>query len=141
MTSLKASGTEEEYSERYQLPNEVVELMEEKESIAKETEKSEHEKEKQGIDVRRVSMEKLSKKHAESNSVYSGGATPVRKKRMMQDHIDYIREKDEADSKLKEQELKLKKEQLELDKKVEQQRIERENAMMDLLHRMAEKLQ
>jgi len=141
MASLKASGTDEEYSERLQLLTEVVELMEEKESIAREAEKSEHEKEKQGSDVRRVSMQKLSEKNADSNAVYSGVAPPVKKRRMINDYIDYLREKDEADRKLREQELQLKKEQLELEKKVEEQKIQRESLMMDLLHKMSEKLQ
>jgi len=60
---------------------------------------------------------------------------------MINDYIDYMREKDEEDRKLKEQELKLKKEQLELEKKVEEQKIQRESLMVDLLHKMAEKLQ
>ena len=80
LTSLKASGTEEEYSERDLLLTEVVELMEEKENIVKETEKKEQEKENQGVDIRRVSMQKLSNKRSCDSDSDSAGASPQVKK-------------------------------------------------------------
>ena len=140
LASLKASGTEEEYSERDQLLTKVVELMEEKENVAKETEKKEYAKEEQGVDIRRISMQKLSKKTTgDSDSESKGVSPPINKKKVVQGYVEYLREKDEADRKLKEEELKLKQEQLELEKKREEQRMQRENLMMNLLVKMAEK--
>ena len=137
---MKASGTELEYSERDLLLTEVVELMEEKENIVKETEKKEHEKEKQGVDIRKVSMQKLSNKRSCDSYSDSAGASPqVKKKKVVQGYIEYLREKDEADRRLREEEVKVKQQQLELEMKREEQRAQRDNIMMNLLMKMADK--
>ena len=94
LASLKASGTEEEYNERDQLLTEEVELMEEKENFARVAEKKEHEKEEQGVDIRRISMEKLSKKRAGDNDSDSIGISPpIQKKKVVQGYVEYLREK------------------------------------------------
>ena len=141
LASLKASGTVEEYTERDQLLTEVIELIEEKENTLKEMERKEQEKEEQGVDIRRISMVKLSKKRGNFSEADSDGVSPPQQKRkVVQSYIEYMREKDEADRKQKEAELALKREKLQLEMKREEQREHRENLMLDLLAKLSEKL-
>ena len=141
LASLKASGTVEEYTERDQLLTEVIELIEEKENTLKEMERKEQEKEEQGVDIRRISMVKLSKKRGNFSEADSDGVSPpLQKRKVVQSYIEYMREKDEADRKQKEAELALKREKLQLEMKREEQREHRENLMLDLLAKLSEKL-
>ena len=141
LASLKASGTEEEYTERDQLLTEVIELIEEKENTLKEMERKEQEKEEQGVDIRRISLVKLSKKRGNCSEADSDGfSPPLQKKKLVQSYIEYMREKDEADRALKEAELVLKREKLQLEMKREEQTEHRENLMLVLLAKLSEKL-
>ena len=141
LTSVKASGTEEEYTERDQLLPEVIELLGEKENTLKEMERKEQEKEEQGVDIRGISMVKLSKKRGNCSEADSDGVSPpLQKEKLVQSYIEYMREKDEADRTQKEAELALKREKLQLEMKREEQIESWENLMLDLLTTLLEKL-
>ncbi|XP_033632338.1 uncharacterized protein LOC117293947 [Asterias rubens] len=59
MSSLRASGTDEEYDERSQLLTELADLDEERKHEDAKKKSEEEEKEKQGLAIRAAAMESL----------------------------------------------------------------------------------
>ncbi|XP_064617313.1 uncharacterized protein LOC135481418 [Liolophura sinensis] len=143
MMSLKASGTDEEYTERDVLLTDVDE-MEREAAKCKEEKKgaqsAEKQKEEQGKEIREAAMQSL--KRSGENAGQDDAASPKKRRSGRTDFTTYfemLREKNNKDAELKAKQLELEKEKFDLERREREFRMERDSLMMDLIRQLIDK--
>ncbi|XP_038046912.1 uncharacterized protein LOC119732895 [Patiria miniata] len=131
MSSLRASGTDEEYDERIQLLTELADFDEERKLAQIKRKSEEAEKERQGVIIREVAMKSLSATKTRNDDVTDPELTPPQRKRRNTASDSYV--------KYLEDKLEFEREKFELEKKEREARLEKDNEMMKLMMTLIKK--
>ncbi|KAK6180680.1 hypothetical protein SNE40_008685 [Patella caerulea] len=143
LSSLRASGTDEEYGEREQLLTEICSFEIEEKGKASALEKK---KQEQGEDVKRLAMQTLTgTKRTSMETEEDDIVTPTKQRKShlstpTADYITFLREKHSEESKLKWEQLELDKKKFELEKEEREARLQKDRQMMELLIRLSQNI-